>query len=485
MSSLLLSTACEPRWATPRSVDRKTYGGKVAKIAEVLGTPLMPWQQQVADVALEIDPETGKLAHRVVVLTVPRQSGKTTLLLSLWLQRAVGFESQRISWTMQSAKDAREKWDDEHVPLIVGSPLGRLVKKVRKTNGSEAVLFHNGSIQTLMASTSSAGHGKTLDLGIVDEAFAQPDDRLEQAMKPAMITRPEPQMWIVSTAGTPESTWFRSKVDGGRAAVLSGQSGSMAFFEWSAAEDADPGDPETWWSCMPALGHTITEAAIRDEFQQALATDNVSGFRRAYLNQWTQQKADPVIPAVRWQACLDPRSAPADPVVFSWDVTPLRDMSSICVAARRSDGLEHGELVEHRPGVGWVAGRVAELVERWRPACLVVDPLGPAGSLADDVRREVAARGVSVELVEVTGRQYAQGCGQLFDAVCGDVPSFRHRGQEALSVAVDGATKRPLGDAWAWSRKASTVDISPLVALTLARWGLVARQSTAQGVWAR
>jgi hypothetical protein len=34
--------------------------------------------------------------------------------------------------------------------------------------------------------------------------------------------------------------------------------------------------------------------------------------------------------------------------------------------------------------------------------------------------------------------------------------------------AIRGAAVRPLGDSWAWSRKNSTVDISPLVACTLA-----------------
>lgn len=435
----------------------------------------MPWQRQVADVALEIDPITGRLAYREVVLTVPRQSGKTTLLLALWLQRAVAFDVQRIAWTMQSSREAREKWEDEHIPLIEASPLGRAVKKIRKSNGSEAIVFHNGSIQTLMATTLSAGHGKVLDLGIVDEAFSMSDDRMEQAMKPAMITRREPQLWIVSTAGTPESIWFRSKVDGGREVVGSGRRSSMAFFEWSASEDADPGDPDTWRSCMPALGHTITEGAIRGEFDQATATDNVSGFRRAYLNQWTTQKADPTIPTAKWLACQDPESSGGQPLVFSWDVSPLRDMSSICVAGRRLDGLEHGELVDHRPGVGWIPGRVADLVDRHRPVALVVDPMGPSGSLTEDVRRELAARGLVVELVEVTPRQVAQACGQLFDAVCGEAPSFRHRGDPALGVAVEGAAKRPLGDAWAWARIKSSVDITPLVALTLARWGLGGR----------
>jgi hypothetical protein len=43
---------------------------------EGAGTPLMPWQRYVADVALEIDPETGLLAYRGVDVTVPRQSGR-------------------------------------------------------------------------------------------------------------------------------------------------------------------------------------------------------------------------------------------------------------------------------------------------------------------------------------------------------------------------------------------------------------------------
>ena len=44
----------------------------------------MPWQQLVADVGTElVEDESGRLvpAWREVVVTVPRQSGKTTLVL--------------------------------------------------------------------------------------------------------------------------------------------------------------------------------------------------------------------------------------------------------------------------------------------------------------------------------------------------------------------------------------------------------------------
>ena len=94
---------CPPRFSTPRHPDRDTMGPQVAKVAQALGTPLMPWQQHVADVALEIDPETGRLAYRELVLTVPRQSGKTTLILALAVHRAIGFgQPQRITYTAQT-----------------------------------------------------------------------------------------------------------------------------------------------------------------------------------------------------------------------------------------------------------------------------------------------------------------------------------------------------------------------------------------------
>jgi hypothetical protein len=66
----------------------------------------------------------------------------------------------------------------------------------------------------------------------------------------------------------------------------------------------------------------------------------------------------------------------------------------------------------------------------------------------------------------VNGTEHAQACGMFFEAATGGW--LRHIGQPNLAAALDGATKRPLGDAWAWNRVGSSVDISPLVAVTLA-----------------
>src|SRR5690242_21435030 len=79
-----------PRWATPRTPGRRSFGAAVAKVAEALGRPLQPWQRQVVDVGTELVPDpTGRVivdgirhswAYTTVVVHVQRQAGKTTLL---------------------------------------------------------------------------------------------------------------------------------------------------------------------------------------------------------------------------------------------------------------------------------------------------------------------------------------------------------------------------------------------------------------------
>ena len=46
--------------------------------------------------------------------------------------------------------------------------------------------------------------------------------------------------------------------------------------------------------------------------------------------------------------------------------------------------------------------------------------------------------------------------------------AYRHLGQVELLSALRGARAKPVGDAWCWSRKASSGDASTVVALTLA-----------------
>jgi phage terminase large subunit-like protein len=255
----------------------------MGKIARGLGfRGLMPWQAQAFGTGTEIR-EDGLPAYREVVIEVPRQQGKSIGVLSLMLGRALDVPGTMITYSAQTRLSGRKRMLDVWWPRIRRSPLARRAD-VRKGYGSEAFTFTNGSMIYLASGTEASDHGDTLDLAVIDEAWAQRDSTIEQALKPAMLTRPAAQLFIVSTAGTEFSAYFRGKVDEGRARCETGLTGSSAYFGWSAPDDADPGDPETWRGCMPALDITITEAVVASDFE----TMELPEFRRACLCQWPE-----------------------------------------------------------------------------------------------------------------------------------------------------------------------------------------------------
>lgn len=455
-----------PRYSTRRDPDRTTFGPAVAVTARALGYELMPWQRHVADVALEILPGDGPPvpAYRTIVLTVPRQSGKTTLQLALFVQRCIGWasarrEAQTVVYAAQTRNAAREKWT-EHVKMFGASPISRRVGwDLRAANGSESVRFTNGSRWMITANTETAGHGLTLDLPCLDEAFAFTDDRMEQALRPAMQTRPAAQLWIVSTAGTAASVFLKAKIEQGREAVAAGTDRGLAHFEWSAPDDADPDDPETWAACMPALGHTVDLETIRADH----ATIPPGEWRRAYLNQWTDT-ADLVIPAHLWDLCANPGPL-TGPMYVAADIAPNRDSATIAIAGGCHDPATVGaHIVEHGPGVDWLAPALMRIVRDVRPAGMVIDAGGPIRSYLDDMRARFP-----VPLIATTTADYAAACGRFVDEIAAG--TLAHRADPPLQNAVRAAVRRPMGDAWAWGRKLAAADVTPLVAATLAVWG--------------
>jgi hypothetical protein len=429
----------------------------------------MPWQQHVADVALEVDPASGRFAYREVLLTVPRRSGKSLLLLAALLHRMIAMDRPQVAaFTMQNGLQARMRLRREwHNELLKRSALARAYEPSFQT-GAEALLFHNGSRLEVSAGTASSGHGLTLDLAVVDEAFDQPDDRLEQAFRPAIRTQPDAQLWWVSTAGSPADQWFRSKVERGRETC--GAESGTAVFEWSAADDADPADPQVWRECMPALGYVrpdgsgLRERDIAEEFRSM----ELDGFRRAYLNQWVDRGAEGAFELGSWEALISTLTPPTAPS-FAVATAPDRSWSAIGAACARPDGMvqvfipndARGQL-DYRPGTAWVPPRVAELRERWGPSVLT-DP---------------AADGLVPDATRLTGQAQAQAHNALADAV--EAGTVRHGNEPALNTAVRAARWRALGDTRVLDRKGSA-DISPLIAVALAAYGLTTAPST--GGW--
>jgi phage terminase large subunit-like protein len=143
-------------------------------------------------------------------------------------------------------------------------------------------------------------------------------------------------------------------------------------------------------------------------------------------------------------------------LAYALDVSPEERSCAIGV----SDG-EHLEIVKYGDGTHWVLDACIQNRDRYDE--IVLDPAGPAGFLKPQLEN------VGIKVREVTVREHAQACGGFLTAVT--ETRVVHLGQAELDRAVANAGRRPTGDGgWLWSRKRSSVDISPLVAVTLARW---------------
>lgn len=473
-------TSCTARFATRRRPERESFGPELARIAASLGQPLMPWQREVAEVGCEIDPDSGLPAYREVIVTVPRQSGKTTLFLSWQIHRCTAprwSHPQRSAFTAQSGKDARDKWLDELYPLIDASKVKQLTTQMTRGMGNEYISWKTGSLIRLLSTSSSSGHSKTLHQAVLDEIWHDADDRREQGLRPAMITVRNAQLLVCSTAGTAASVVYNRKVKLGREAVAEDSGRGIAYFEYSAPEGWDPADEDSYFGFMPALCpdppcrcgrrdggwvHTVTVDAIRSERVSMEPPE----FARAYGNRPTPSLAEPPIDPGLWVP-LGRKRRPklVGGPVFCLDVTPSGAWASVGVAQSTARGLPFLDIADRREGSDWLVPYAVELKRKYRGAKFYALA---TGAVAAELPALVKA-GIEPEMLSATDMGAA--CVHLRKMV-GEA-GLVHSGDPLFETALNGAVARPIGEGlWIWGWRKSTVDLSPIAAATGALWGL-------------
>lgn len=446
-----------PLYATRRDPAYRSEGARVALVSHALGAPFLAWQRHTADVATELNPD-GTYRYTIVVVTVPRQSGKTTLLRAIGVDRCISRRDCGVFYTAQSGQDARARWVDLVKAITAdASPLKGLVV-VRRSAGRETVEFPNGSGFQVFAPYGKRLHGYTPPLVMLDEAFAHDQatgDDLMGAIGPAQATIPHRQLWIVSTAGTADSTFLRRWVDAGRAGAP-----GVALFEWAAGpEVSDVYDPAAWPTYHPALhSGLVTGDYLAAEADRQTRAD----FERMYANRWTRT-ASHLIPADQWDRLGTDRTQdrPDVGVSFAFDVMHDRSAAALVATWRDLEDQLQAKVVRTGQGMAWLADTVADLhAQGWRDFVCTDD--GPAREVADDLDRR------HVPIHRLTTRDTTDAWGFLMQHVAH--ATLTHDGSDALAVAAANIATRPRSDGAAPSRRHSAGDVTPLVALMAAAW---------------
>lgn len=444
-----------------------TAGPECVELAASAGLVLDPWQRYVLKGALG-ERADGRWSAFEVAVIVARQNGKGSIIEARELGGLYLFGSRLIIHSAHEFKTAVEGFRRILWLIDNTDDLRKRVKKVTQSHGDEGIELLNGARLRFMARTRGSGRGFSGDELHLDEAYNLSPESVA-AMLPTLSARPNPQICYYSSAPLLDSLQLRALQARGRA----GEAKRLAYFEFSAPPDSDLDSMDAAYQANPALGIRLDEEFILTERE---AMDDVS-----YARERLSIEEDPTVAGLfnmaLWAELVT--SAPlADPICLAIDTTPERSSTSISAAGAlqeipglravpRVDGLLGVDVIDHRPGTGWVVDRAVELDSAHRPICFVIDERSAAAMFIQDLRN----RGLRVEVANTSN--LAEASAQFYGRTLPDSLTLRHPGQAALTAAAAGAKKRDLGGdgAWAFTRRDVTVDVSPLISAALAVWG--------------
>lgn len=469
-----------------------TLGPEVADLARLASFGPDPEQELVLDAIF--GQKGGRSAAFETAIIACRQNLKTGALKQAALGWLFLTNERLVVWSAHEWDTVKEAFRDLET-LVTGSDyLRRQVKAIYRGNGDEAIELTAGPRLIFKTRTKGGGRGLSGKKVILDEGmFLQPMHM--GALLPTMSAQPDPQVVYGASAGLEDSAVLRGVRDRGRAGDP-----RLAYLEWCSPSPSEvcargsecdhrldaPGcgceDPVNWARGNTSLGRRRANGT-------GLTLDYVAAERRAMppaefgrerMGWWDDPSDEQtVIPGYVWARLADTRSEPVAPVAFAVAFSHDQSQAAVGLAGWRPDGLLHVEVAQYARGTAWVVPWLVERVAKRDPCAVVVDPGSHEGVIIPDL--EVAR----VEVTKPQARDVAAAFGGFFEAVM-DAKSLRHRDQEDLNMAVAGAVTRDIGDSGrAWGRRKSSGDISPLVACTLAVWGLKVKtvEGGDPGVW--
>lgn len=474
-------------------------GDEAIELAEQCGLIMDPWQQLVLREGLgenKVDGEWEWSAFEVCTL-VSRQNGKGSIIEARELAGLFLFNEKLIIHTAHEFKTSAEEFG-RILTLIESNPdLDSKVKRVATGKGSEVIELKNGCRLRYLSRSKGSGRGFTCDCLIMDESMILGEAAMA-ALLPTMSAKKNPQVWYFGTAGIGEES---SQLALMRGRAMGRKDKSLAYMEWSAevhdefcmstcTDHLDIDDPAAWLRANPGLPyrHGSDEGAIKYITKEHAAMGPAM-FSRERLGNGTYPEIglgnSPFTVAewmdLRYGVIQLQEAKPGPDVVFAVDISPDRRSGVIASYSLVDGGKGHVELVFRESGTEWIVEKLMELKSRWNPLAIVIDGKGPARSLLLDLKdadifqpasKDNVRRG---DLLVMSTSDMQEACGNIVDAVRHG--TIRHLGDEVLSSAIYGASMRPVGDAWVWTRRKSTVDIAALVAVTMARYAYEARIS--------
>jgi hypothetical protein len=448
-----------------------TESDKALKLFERIRKYLMPWQRLIVTLMFMLGPD-GLWVHPDVVLVVPRQNGKS-LILVLRVIYGLFVRKEKILYTTQKWATGYDTYQRLQGIVNAVPAWRRQIDKDNLSQGKGYMLLKNGAQVTFATRGPDTGRGMdAVDLVIFDEAYNLTAAHVSSIL-PIQLAALNPQTIYASSAVNAREHPNGEVLAGLRRAGIAQDPGQLYAEFCSPVEgNLERTDPQAAIEANPSFGVIQTLAKIKKALRVATTPEALTGFDAEYLGRgdWPgegelDEEIEHVINLEHFGGLVRSRRGFGKQRVMAIDMAPSGGGVDIACAARTLDSKIHVEIGYHAAPTPGLIRVVLMLLDRMQPDLLIIDKLSPA-YLA--LVPELTALGLEPYIS--TAEDMAAACGGFYTAAMDS--SLSHTGDPLILDGLESATKRDmLGGQWAWNRKGAAL-ISPLVAVTLAHWGM-------------
>lgn len=391
----------------PKGIVSTGWPAVRGKCAE-LGITFRPWQPDVGRLILSKRSD-GKYAATIggTGLSIPRQVGKTFLVGAIIFALCLLRPNLTVIWTAHRLRTAEETFGKMQA-FAKRKKIAPHILKIVLGSGEEEISFRNGSRILFGARERGFGRGfDEVDVLIFDEAQILTENALDD-MVPATNQSRQETSALLLFMGTPPKPSDPSEVfTRMRREALSGEDEDTGWVEFGSDEGYEPTElpaplTETDWKQIGKANPSFPQDTPREAILRMRKKLGPESFLREGMGIWDEDAGDGDLPYSAWLEAKEPDAERGDSVVFGLDLSGDRDVW-ISVAWKRDDGVH---VMLANDGLPLPAYRAVAECRRLQDAWG-----GPVATSAfgDELERD------GVEVIDVTGPDFAVGCGIVAD----------------------------------------------------------------------
>jgi phage terminase large subunit-like protein len=438
----------------------------VKDLCEIIGIPLLPWQEHVLKDMLTVD-KSGNWIRKTNLLLIARQNGKTHLARMLILTHLIKWETDVLIMSSNRSMALDTFRQVTHI-LETNDHLKGFVKQIRHANGTESISMVSGARLDVVAATSDGSRGRSINGMLYIDELREISEEGYRAAIPTTRAHPNSHTLLTSNAGDA----FSLVLNGMRERALENPPKSFGFYEYSAPQHCKITDRAGWAQANPALSYTISVEAL----EEAVATSPIENTRTELLCQWISSMISP-FPHNSIEDCSDSSliMTAGAYTVFAFDKSP----------SSRDAALIAGQILpDGRIGIGvlqtWeslvsvdellIAKDIKAFADIYRPKQILYDKYATQ-TIADRLTN------ASQICVDVSGAQFYQACSDLLDATVNQ--RWVHNGQDLLITQFANVAAKNNDSSWRIVKRQSAGSVAIPISVAMAISTLMKPQQVA------